>query len=61
MKIELTEEASKWFKDEVGVKPGDGIHFYGKVYGKTMVHEGSLLHLEQKNQLIQNQVQKLMV
>ena len=40
MKIELTEEASRWFEDEVGVKPGDGIHFYGKVYGKTMVHEG---------------------
>ncbi|WP_125590347.1 HesB/YadR/YfhF family protein [Companilactobacillus jidongensis] len=40
MKIELTEKAQKWFKDELDLVPGDGVHFYGKVYGKTMVHEG---------------------
>lgn len=40
MKIELTEEATDWFEKEMDLVPGDGIHFYGKVYGKTMVHEG---------------------
>ncbi|MQS88705.1 HesB/YadR/YfhF family protein [Companilactobacillus mishanensis] len=40
MKIEITEEASKWYQDACDLKPGDGIRFYGKVYGKTMVHEG---------------------
>ncbi|WP_099974973.1 MULTISPECIES: HesB/YadR/YfhF family protein [Lactobacillaceae] len=40
MKIELTKEAEKWFEDEVELEPGSGVHFYGKVYGKTMVHDG---------------------
>ena len=40
MKIELTDQAVKWFEEELDLVPGDGVHFYGKVYGKTMVHEG---------------------
>ncbi|MCH4008004.1 HesB/YadR/YfhF family protein [Companilactobacillus sp.] len=40
MKIEISEKAAKWYEENVGLKAGDGIRFYGKVYGKTMVHEG---------------------
>ncbi|KRN99797.1 HesB/YadR/YfhF family protein [Companilactobacillus kimchiensis] len=40
MKIEITPKADQWFKEELDLVPGDGVHFYGKVYGKTMVHEG---------------------
>ena len=40
MKIEIEDAAAKWYEDNVGLEPGDGIRFYGKVYGKTMVHEG---------------------
>ncbi len=40
MKIEISNEAAKWYEDNVGLSAGDGIRFYGKVYGKTMVHEG---------------------
>lgn len=40
MKIDITEPASKWFNDELGLTEGKGIHFSGKVYGKTEVHEG---------------------
>ncbi|KRL68357.1 HesB/YadR/YfhF family protein [Companilactobacillus versmoldensis] len=40
MKIIISDDAAKWYQDNVDLKPGDGIRFYGKVYGKTMVHEG---------------------
>lgn len=40
MKLEITDAASKWFQDEMGLRPGDGIKFYGKTYGRTEVHHG---------------------
>lgn len=40
MKLIVTDAASKWFQDEVGVKSGNGVRFFGKVYGKTPVHDG---------------------
>lgn len=40
MKINISVPAQKWYEDNIDLKPGDGIHFYGKVYGKTNVHEG---------------------
>lgn len=40
MKIDLTENAIKWFEKEVGVSKDSGVCFMGKVYGKTDVHEG---------------------
>ncbi|ALV20875.1 MULTISPECIES: HesB/YadR/YfhF family protein [Carnobacterium] len=40
MKIELTQNAIDWFEDEVGLMPGGGVRFLGKVYGKTDIHEG---------------------
>lgn len=40
MKINITKAAQKWFQEELGLSEGSGIHFSGKVYGKTEVHEG---------------------
>lgn len=40
MKLIITDAASKWFRDEMDLKPGEGIKFYGKVYGQTEVHHG---------------------
>lgn len=40
MKLEVTPKAQAWFKEEVGVLPESGIRFYGKIYGKTAVHDG---------------------
>lgn len=40
MKLTITPRAQQWFKDEVGVTSYSGIRFYGKIYGKTDVHEG---------------------
>lgn len=40
MKLIITDEASKWFKNELGLQDGNGIKFYGKVYGFTEVHHG---------------------
>ncbi|GAD15713.1 HesB/YadR/YfhF family protein [Lentilactobacillus otakiensis] len=45
MKIEVTDAASKWFQSEMGLSNGNGVRFYGKVYGKTPVHEGFSLAL----------------
>ena len=40
MKLTITPRAQQWFKEEVGVTSASGIRFYGKIYGKTDVHEG---------------------
>ena len=40
MKLIITDAASQWFRDEMGLKPGNGIKFYGKTYGQTEVHHG---------------------
>lgn len=40
MKMIITDQASKWFHNEMGLSDGRGIRFYGKVYGSTPVHEG---------------------
>lgn len=40
MKITVTDKALNWFKNELTIPEGMGIHFYGKVYGATNVHEG---------------------
>lgn len=46
MKIEVSEQAQKWFEEEVGVSKDLGVRFLGKVYGKTEVHEGFSLGME---------------
>lgn len=40
MRITVTDQASQWFQHEMGLQKGMGVRFYGKVYGKTPVHEG---------------------
>lgn len=48
MEIKITDQALDWYISEMELKPGDGIHFYGKVYGKTNVHEGFSIAMEIK-------------
>lgn len=40
MKLTITPQAQEWFKRELELAEGQGIKFYGKVYGKTQVHDG---------------------
>lgn len=40
MKITITPKALAWFKDELEVPENHGVRFFGKVYGKTEVHDG---------------------
>lgn len=40
MKLTITPKAQEWFKRELQLAEGQGIKFYGKVYGKTQVHDG---------------------
>lgn len=40
MKLTVTPNAQEWFKKEVGPTKETGIRFYGKIYGKTEVHDG---------------------
>ena len=40
MKITITPKALAWFKEELEVPAGHGVRFFGKVYGKTQVHDG---------------------
>lgn len=40
MKLTITPAAVKWFKKELTIDEGMGVRFFGKVYGKTQVHEG---------------------
>jgi len=40
MKISITDRAIKWFESELLLDKGDAVRFFGKVYGKTDVHEG---------------------
>lgn len=40
MELIITDQASKWFRDEMALSSGDGIRFYGKTYGATNVHKG---------------------
>ncbi|GIN84145.1 hypothetical protein J6TS2_05310 [Heyndrickxia sporothermodurans] len=40
MEIHLTNEAVKWFKDEMFLKNGDSIRFFVKYGGSSPVQEG---------------------
>ncbi|KRM13214.1 iron-sulfur cluster biosynthesis protein [Paucilactobacillus suebicus] len=40
MVINVTDSASQWFQNEMGLNSGMGVRFFGKVYGKTPVHDG---------------------
>ena len=40
MNLTISPEAMQWFKKELVVDQGSGIRFFGKIYGKTQVHDG---------------------
>jgi len=42
MKLQITDAATKWFENEMNVSPAQkaAIRFYGKLYGRTKVHDG---------------------
>ncbi len=40
MQLTVTDRASQWFQEEMGLNKGMGVRFFGKVYGKTPVHDG---------------------
>ncbi|MFC4771166.1 HesB/YadR/YfhF family protein [Enterococcus hermanniensis] len=40
MELTITPKAQEWFKKEMEPTDDQGIKFYGKVYGKTQVHDG---------------------
>lgn len=40
MELSVTESAQNWFQEEVDIPENYGIRFFGKVYGKTEVHDG---------------------
>ncbi|GCF92365.1 iron-sulfur cluster biosynthesis protein [Enterococcus florum] len=40
MELTITPAAREWFAQEFELSPGQGIRFYGKVYGSTQVHDG---------------------
>ncbi|UQS82559.1 iron-sulfur cluster biosynthesis protein [Bombilactobacillus folatiphilus] len=49
MKFTISPQAQTWYRENLDLRPGDGLHFYGKVYGKTNVHDGfSLAFLIEK-------------
>ncbi|MHC5229763.1 HesB/YadR/YfhF family protein [Enterococcus sp. LJL99] len=40
MQLTVTPKAQEWFEKEVGASSDNGIRFFGKIYGKTEVHDG---------------------
>lgn len=46
MKLHVSDQAAAWYVDELNLKPGEGVRFIGKVYGKTAVHEGMSLGIQ---------------
>ncbi|AYV68699.1 HesB/YadR/YfhF family protein [Niallia circulans] len=43
MKILVSKEAIKWFKEEVGLEEGSAIRFYSQIYGTSPIQEGYAL------------------
>ncbi|MCP3762688.1 HesB/YadR/YfhF family protein [Domibacillus sp. A3M-37] len=40
MKIDITSQAKKWFKEEMQVEKGDSVRFYVRYGGSSPLHEG---------------------
>jgi uncharacterized protein YneR len=40
MKISITEEAIKWFEEEMDAKKGDSIRFFARYGGNSSIHTG---------------------
>lgn len=39
-KISLSPRILQWFKEDMHLKEGNGVKFFGKVYGETNAHSG---------------------
>jgi uncharacterized protein YneR len=39
MEISISNEAIKWFKEEMGLEKGDHLKFYAQIYGSSPVQE----------------------
>ena len=48
MEIKLSNEAIKWFKDEMEVQTGDWIRFYARYGGVSPFHEGFSLGMNRE-------------
>lgn len=51
MKIEISEKALHWFKDEVGLEQGDSVRFFTQIYGSSPIQEGYALAFTIENDL----------
>ncbi|WP_251551027.1 HesB/YadR/YfhF family protein [Neobacillus muris] len=51
MEIVISEQAIKWFKEEVGLQSGDKIRFYVKIYGSSPVQDGYTLAFTKEDPL----------
>lgn len=40
MQIRISDQALKFFKEDMDLGSGDAVRFTSKVYGKTNIHEG---------------------
>ena len=52
-KISISAEASKWFREGMGVPEGGGVDFFGRVYGETNAHEGFSTGMSRHDQPVQ--------
>ncbi|GAA0306377.1 uncharacterized protein YneR [Gracilibacillus halotolerans] len=57
MKIEVSEKALQWFKDEVGLEQGDSVRFFTQIYGSSPIQEGYALAFTIENDLSDASVQ----
>lgn len=48
MNIKITEEALRWFKEEMEVSAGDRIRFYARYGGSSPFHEGFSLGMNRE-------------
>ena len=46
MKTTIDNHSIDWFKEEFTIGAGQGIHLFGKVYGKTTIHDGFSVGIE---------------
>jgi uncharacterized protein YneR len=49
MKIEVSDSAIKWFKDEMGLEKGDKVKFFSQIYGTSPVQPGYALGFTKDN------------
>jgi uncharacterized protein YneR len=59
MKIEISDAALKWFKEDVEVKSGDMVKFYSQIYGSSPVQESFSLAFTVDNEPIDMPVSKV--